>query len=122
MQHADRMVSEHAAWRWQLLRDALAMLAAEPDEQIRCIDEAHPDEIALSFDDAYRFLPTLAADGLHPPNDTRARLDAIHKALTAMTSDHNPALWTYEAIRTSQRWTHLRGLARQAIAELPLTP
>jgi hypothetical protein len=113
------MADEREAWRRQLLRDALTALASEPNEQVRWIGSAHPDELALTFDDAYRLLPTLVAEGAQLSEIALATLKAIDEALDAMTGERNSELWTIEAIRTNRRWADLRTLAHEALAALP---
>jgi hypothetical protein len=102
---------------------AVATLAAPPDVQIASVEDAHPDELALQFDDAYLTLGTLQlADGVQFSEEAVRALNAIDAQLSAMSGRENRDLWTPEAIRSSGRWAQIRVLASDALAALPSDP
>ena len=80
------------------------MLAADAESQIASFGSAHSDELGLDFDDGYRLVPTLIADGVVFADDAIAALGLVDEALSAMSGDANAALWTSEAIRASREW------------------
>lgn len=68
-----------------------------------------PGELALEFDEAYTdYVGSL--DRL--PTDAQLQsLQALDAALTAMTSEANPELWTEQAVVEHPRWLEVRSFA-----------
>ncbi len=109
------MASNEASFRLQVLNEGLAALAMEPEEQIRWIGHAHPDELGLAFDDGFRLIPSLELEGVVIPAEARTILDEISRRLDLMSGAENAELWAEAAIRTHPHWVDLRLLARRVL-------
>ncbi len=110
------MASNEASFRLQELNEGLVALAMEPEDQIRWIGQAHPDELGLAFDDGFRLIPSLELEGVVIPAEARTILDEISRRLDLMSGAENAELWTEAAIRTHPRWVDLRLLARRVLS------
>ncbi|MEU6388218.1 hypothetical protein [Streptomyces sp. NPDC046939] len=97
---------------------ALDLLAADAPEQRAWTERfgVGVDEIALRYDDMYRFAERLSAEGRLRP-ETLPLLRAVDAHLAAMTADGRaPDLWTREALAMQPAWERARILARRALA------
>lgn len=108
----------------QMLVEALRLLAAEWAAQVRALPAFVdiPDEVALTFDEVYRFVEDLGSAGLITPAQ-RTMLDGIDRLLAEMSKDSS--LWTIDALRTAARWHEVRSSARallDALGEKPQPP
>ena len=115
IRHSVQVTETSDEWRWNRLREALTVLAADPVEQLNWIGEAHTDELALNFDDARGLVL-----GLTSPPPLRADLldviETIDSELDSMSGSSNAELWTPQAVRESERWTLVRDLAGRAVS------
>lgn len=107
-------------WRLAQLVEAVSLLAQDADEQIAWIGPAHPDELALSFDDGFRLVPTLEEEnGIAFSDQAKAELRQIDAQLKAMSGESHADLWTAQAIRSRPEWERIREQAKAAIDLLP---
>lgn len=113
----DGMASDETSFRLRELNECLMALAMEPEEQIRWIGCAHPDELGLAFDDGFRLIRSLELDGVVLPSEARTILDEISRRLDMMSGAQNAELWTEAAIRTDPQWVELRLLARRVLSD-----
>lgn len=97
------------------LRETLRLLALTAGEQVAALPPyVHvPDELALTFNDAYLHVPLLHERGL-VTGGTRDALDAIHRLMTLMT-EAGEALYNVHALAHDERWSQLRDLATGAL-------
>lgn len=116
------MTNRETSWRWRLLYDARTALASEPEQQIAGLGGAHPDELALDFDNAKGVVATLQSEGVVFSDDSIDVLRTLDAELDLMSGPDNHALWTTDALRRSDRWALVRQLAREAITSLPPSP
>ncbi|KAB7833454.1 hypothetical protein [Streptomyces mobaraensis] len=113
------MRSPASALHRRFLLDSLTILAADAPAQTAWLDRhgVPPDEIALTFDDAFRMTATLIADG-HLGPDALPALREIDSALAGMSGAENADNWTKEALSTTG-WHRARRAARRIlVAEL----
>jgi hypothetical protein len=101
----------------EALVDAVRLLAAEPQDQIDALPGfVHvPDEIALTYSDAYLAVRPLGGRGSYGQRE-EGLLDGLDRFLAQMSEDKS--LWTLEALRTCPQWHTLRLLAREALDAL----
>jgi hypothetical protein len=104
------------------LVDATRLLAADADMQIGVFpDFVHiPDELALTFDDAFLLCAQLERSG----HLNRAQIEAlgcIDEALTELTNRRDPSMWTLAAIHESFEWQEIRAKARAALDVMGVT-
>jgi hypothetical protein len=87
----------------RVLVSALQLLAADYDDQVKALPEfVHvPDELALTFDDAYVLLPRLRAAHL-VDDDAVHQLEQLHDKLASISA------WTPEALRSDPTWLEIR--------------
>jgi hypothetical protein len=90
---------------------ALAQGPAVQRELFPCFVEV-ADELALDFEEKYRELPSVTF--LFTPEQVQA-VEALDKALEAMSGPAHNELWTMEALDRSPKWDHIRQLAGQLI-------
>lgn len=74
------------------------------------------DELALQFEDAWAGGRIVYAKSLPPA--VRVNLDALDRALNAMSGADNADLWTPEALDSRSEWVRIRALALTALAAL----
>ncbi|MEY9886706.1 hypothetical protein ABIA31_000332 [Catenulispora sp. MAP5-51] len=97
--------------------DALVMLAAEATGQ-RAWVEKHgvaADELALIFDDAFRLVPVLVAEG-HLDAGVFPDLQAIDEMFRAMSGRQNAGRWSVGALADDAGWIMVRETARRVLA------
>ncbi|WP_433216368.1 hypothetical protein [Microtetraspora malaysiensis] len=111
------------------LAEALVLLAAPAERQHDWCERCRlpEDELALIFDDVYGWAIWMV-DEQQPgllTLETKALLDGIDRALTAMSGPEHAEVWTCEGLMSDPRWEQVRILARRAvagIAELDVVP
>lgn len=99
-----------------LLIQSLQLLAADYQTQLRIFPSfVHvPDELALTFDDA--FLLVEQTQRVELLNEQQAgSLHQLDELLSAM-SDESESLWTLDALQHSPEWQHIRCLAKALLA------
>jgi hypothetical protein len=98
-----------------MLRVALEHLAADPDAQADYLQQLGTwpslDELALELDDVAG-----ASEAWGTP-ELVGRVRALSSKLEQMSGQENAQLWQPEALQMTE-WTHIRALARQALAAL----
>jgi hypothetical protein len=109
-------------WQWDQLHDGVSLVAADAEEQVRAVARMHPDELGLTFDDGYRLVPKLEARGIVFSEAAMAALVEVDDLLKSMSGMRNAALWTADAIGSSEKWAAVRQAAREALALLPPRP
>jgi hypothetical protein len=99
------------------LKEAVALLAAEPADQLGAFPPwvVRVDEVALTFDDCYGFVPELECQRLLTESQV-AKLKSIDQKLAAMSGEDNSSLWTEEAIKSRKEWQWVRTSARAIFA------
>jgi hypothetical protein len=99
------------------LVEAVRLLAAEPEDQIDALpDFVHaPDEIALTYSDAYLAARPFWGRGIYGRRE-EVLLDGLDRFLARLSEDKS--LWTLEALRTCPQWHTLRLLAREVLDAL----
>jgi hypothetical protein len=104
----------------QLVREALAALAAEPVDQMSKLHGALvTDELALDFENARSVLPLLREAGMvigDGPQALMAELD------TLLAAPPDSSIWSDEALRSHPAWVRARVVARRLLALPPLAP
>ncbi len=70
------------------------------------------DELALDFEEKYRELP---CDTSLFTSEQAQAVEALDKALEAMSGPGHEELWTVEALDRLPKWDHIRQLAGQVI-------
>lgn len=104
------------------LVETLRLLALSAAEQVAALPDYVyvSDELALSFDDAYRMVAALEDKGRLAPG-SRKVLDAIDGSFTTLTADGAGA-WNEEALASDPRWQQVRRLALDALVRLGERP
>jgi len=105
----------------RLLRSALRVVAATPDEQIKRLDwlgDSDADDFAESLNHAYH--AALRRRMLSPVQDKA--IAPIDDLFQRMSGSQNAHLWTPEALGTQPEWTLARQLASEALRLLPEGP
>lgn len=107
--------------RFELLRNAIANLAAHADLQDQHLT-AHGftagygnDELALNFDDMFM----AAADMIQAGELTAAQRDAalpLDQLLNRWSAQSNADFWNRRALWTDHRWEEIRSTAKTALA------
>jgi hypothetical protein len=104
----------------QLVREALAALAAEPVDQM---SKSHgglvTDELAFDFENAHSVLPLLREAGVvfgDEPLALMAELD------TLLAAPPDSSIWSDEALRSHPVWVRARVVARRLLTLPPLAP
>jgi hypothetical protein len=101
----------------QLVREAVAALAAEPADQMsRWPGALVTDELALDFENAYASCRSLEA-GVVFGEEALALMAELDTLLAAPPD--SPA-WSHEALPSHPVWTRARVMARQLLALPPL--
>ncbi|MFJ3661214.1 hypothetical protein ACIPPM_12210 [Streptomyces sp. NPDC090119] len=105
------MSEGNSAWRLGMVRGALLVVAASAEEQVAWVrrHRVGPDEIALTFDDAWRApRGALAAE-------TLAGLRAIDAVFEEMSADCAVDRWSEVALAEDEGWCRARMLAREIL-------
>ncbi len=103
-----------------LLIDALRHLAMSPDDQMSYlaqIGNGSVDELALEFGDVASMADARLKQGeiSKAQHDKIVVLDAV---LDRMSGRENAALWTADALRSSEEWEGVRRLAHECLRSL----
>lgn len=117
--------------RYQMLRQAIANLAAPAEEQAAYLDRLHGpltgggsaagygnDELALEFDDIHCAVGHMLEYG----EIRRSEIDAatpLDEMLRRWSGRRNSDFWTRDALFTDSRWEEVRMCARQILAAFP---
>ena len=117
-------------WAWDRMVDALRLLALPADTQVAALPSfvEVPDELALSFDEAYRALTVDGLTGAFSASQLTA-LAEIDRSLEEMSRPPRGALawtpellelsaWTIDALYADERWGWLRRSARRLLRAL----
>jgi len=117
--------------RYQLLRQAVANLAAPAEEQVRYLDKIHKpltgggsaagygnDELALELDDIFHAAGDMIDHGqlTEPEKDAIRPLDEL---LLKWSGPNNAEFWAREALFHDPRWSEVRACAAKALERLP---
>ena len=116
--------------RYQQIREAVAALAAPPDEQAAHLDRLFSsaargsaatygcDELALCLDDIFAARNDMIEHGeLVEPEAVLIR--PLNDLLTRLSGQHNAEFWRREALYADARWDNVRALAKSALSALP---
>ncbi len=103
------------------LREALSRLALPADVQLKWLKWIGTlpcvDELALDFDDCYRCLPEMVAEGIFSREQAEL-VDLVDAILHKMSGKHNAELWGPAALRERPEWDEVRRLARAALQSM----
>jgi hypothetical protein len=105
-------------WMLSTFKQALQILAAPPDEQIRHFPDfvCVTDELALDFDHwRVVFISNFGAEATSDQLASLAAIDEEFDFLSRGGSEFAEDFWTDEALRASARWEEIRQLAVQAL-------
>jgi hypothetical protein len=104
--------------RARLLKDAAAMLASQPDEQLRHLEEIGApeslDELALQYDD----IAAAANDMLLSGELSRPQYEAavaLDEFLLRMSGQDKQDLWLTERLFSASEWQEVRRLASELL-------
>ncbi|MFI1370103.1 hypothetical protein [Streptomyces griseochromogenes] len=99
-----------------MLIEAVVVVAADASAQLTWLGkyDVPPDEIALSFDDAFRLAERLVEDGQFR-RGVLPSLRMIDEVFSEMTQDTDVGRWTREALSTDPGWGRARQLAREVL-------
>jgi hypothetical protein len=97
-----------------MLVQSLQLLAADYEEQVKALPEFVdvPDEIALTFNEAYLLIENFDKEGLMTTSQ-KMDLRQIDSALEQMSKGED--VWTLNALKTSSQWEDVRLLASNAL-------
>lgn len=101
------------------LREVIELLAADGTDQLAWLtaEDVPADELMLQLDDVVpAWLPRLQQAGLIPVQAAGAiqnLLDLLHSLRW------DSSLWQDAAVNTRAEWKRIRGLAHEALSELP---
>ena len=117
--------------RYQQLRQAIARLGANADEQDAYLEgilgHLTPDggasgygndELALEFEDIYMAV----GDMLHWGEISQKEIDAakpLNEMLSKWSGQQNADFWQRDALRSDQRWEQVRQCSRQVLLAYP---
>lgn len=117
--------------RYQDLRQAVAALAAGPEEQVRFLDELFSpltgggssaaygnDELALELDDCFFAANAMIERGELTPAEKTAIMP-VDELLRHWSGEGNSSFWRREALFDDPRWGEVRAHAAAALAQLP---
>lgn len=108
--------------RLVVLIDALQLLAADPEVQMRAAPAFQ--EIARDMLDGQgvdRIDVQLREEGRLPEHASRS-IDEIDTVLGRMLDQIDPDLWSEHAIASASEWRSIRALARRALMALGVAP
>lgn len=97
-----------------MLLQSLQLLAASYEQQVQALPPFvdMPDEIALIFDEVYRYVEGLAHKDLITPQQ-KEDLERMDSLLTQMSNEKE--IWTLDALRVSSNWKQIRSLATKIL-------
>jgi hypothetical protein len=102
-------------------RQALAILAASPEEQIVYLQDLgvgdSADELALELHEGVLMLDQLRDNYLVRDEQSEA-IVAVDRKLAEMSGTGRAHLWTWGALERSKEWTEVRELASEALSRL----
>jgi hypothetical protein len=108
----------------EMLIDTIKLLAMGYEEQQRSLPDfvCLPDELVLSFSDAYSLLDQITNAGLVSEKQQVA-VHKIEKQFVSMDMKNNGKEnpWSDNAVRYSDDWNSIRTLAREALLEFGIT-
>ena len=117
--------------RYQQLRQAVAVLAAPADKQVRHLDEGFEpltgggsaadygnDELALELDDAFHAADDMIWHGELRETEKEA-IKPLDDLLRKWSGQDNADFWRREALYDDPRWGEVRSLAAFALTQLP---
>lgn len=117
--------------RYQMLRDAVANLAAPPDRQVEYLDRIFVqctgggsavaygnDELALELADGFVATGHVLEFG-EITRDEVAAVKPLNDIFDAYWKPENPIFWAREALFNDPRWQEVRGLAARVLSQLP---
>lgn len=98
----------------KMLVESLQLLAAPAEQQIAAFPPfVHiPDEIALTFHDAFLLTDNLVDAGLITPLQ-RAEVERLDRIFDQMTDDKS--LWTIEMVGSAPQWKQVRTMAKDIL-------
>jgi hypothetical protein len=96
----------------------LAALPAKEQRQVLPDFVAVHDEIALTYEDAFRLVPLVRAGGMLDDAQVAvlAELDHLYEEMT--DAEDRDWVWSLDAMETDERWERSRSLARKALSLL----
>jgi len=97
----------------------VCFLAEKPEIQLNAFPAGVDagDSLALEFDDYFGFVPELLNTGKIDEQSASA-LQAVDAVLERMSNQHDPDLWSDQAMAERDEWTNLREVAHCAKAQL----
>ncbi|MFE3019469.1 hypothetical protein [Streptomyces sp. NPDC059256] len=100
-----------------MLIEAVVVVAAPASDQVAWLDkyDIPPDEIALGFDDAFRFAGRLVEEE-QLSRHVLPMLQMIDEVFSEMSQDTDVDRWTREALSTDAGWGRARHSAREVLA------
>ena len=117
--------------RYQMLREAVANLAAPAEEQVAYLDRIFVpltgggsaagygnDELALELEDIAPATADMMDFGEITAEEVEA-VKAIDLLIAQYQQEHDPVFWRREALFDDPRWQNVREVAAQALAQLP---
>ena len=106
-------------WLVEKLREALARVAGQPEEQVEYLrrlgSPESADELALELDDIAE--AALSREGPLTP-EQRSRIRELDQKLDGMSGVEKADLWTETALRSTKEWEEVRQCAKVALDEL----
>ena len=110
------LVSPRHLDRHRELSKVIRILALPAEETLAALPEGpdRPDRLALRFDEEYTAFMAKLVD--LPSEAQLVSLQELDRALNAMSSPNDQALWTEEAVVHAPEWEQIRFLARQVVA------
>ena len=112
----DSLSADRHRSQMQQLWDAVELLARPAGKQIQYLTEngVGPDELALTFDDAFIVFKGNADRRREVSSPQFVAMTALDSALDAMSDDATH--WTTEAVRSDRAWEEVRKLASAAMS------
>ncbi len=107
----------------EMLLQAVILLALEYEDQASSLPEfvCLPDEVVLTFDEAYRLFDQVI-DAKLVTEAQIAAIKTIDRFIQGMNSKKDTEnIWTVEAMKTSLDWQQLRVLARNTLPLFSVT-
>jgi hypothetical protein len=106
----------------ELLIDAIKLLAASAHEQRAYLKKSGlfpcTDEIALQFDDAYRYFETRES---HLTGSISNKLKSINAMLDVLSNSADKSIWNEKSLAENS-WTDLRKITSSILEEINKPP